>query len=84
MQAACWHVTLVPVPCTCTKRFVACRLMDSTQAWLDLAVGMLVVIYPQVQLRGDMGVLLSQALSQRPGQGLGGLWAACQGMLQVL
>ena len=59
------------------------RLMEHTQTWLDLAVGMLVVIYPHVQLRGDMGVLLSQALSQRPGQDLGSLGAACQGMLEV-
>ena len=60
-----------------------CRLMDSTQMWLDLAVGMLVLIYPQVQLRGDMGVLMSQALSQRSADSLGDLGTACQGMLQV-
>ena len=61
----------------------ACRVLDSTQTWLDLAVGMLVLIYPQVQLRGDMGVLMSQALSQRSGDSLGDLGTACQGMLQV-
>lgn len=44
---------------------------------------MLVLIYPQVQLRGDMGVLMSQALSQRSGDSLGDLGTACQGMLQV-
>ena len=63
---------------------MACRVADFTDTWLDLATGLLVLVYPHVELRGDFGLLLDHALAQRPQQEHSShLWPVVLQIMQV-